>query len=256
MTAAGRATIPALLYHHVGEPRPGAWRLLTVSPRRFEAQVRALVAAGYTGITARHWVDHVEGRVELPERPILITFDDAYRDLEAHALPVLRRYGFSATVLVVTAHVGGRSAWDEAAGLSTHPLMDAEALRVWSERGIELGAHSRTHVDLRGLGSAALEEELEGSRRDLEALTGGPVRAFAYPYGHFDDAVRRRVAEVYRIAFTTRSGLNRAGAPLAETRRTAVVPQDGPLDVLVRARLGWNPQDLLRRGVDSGRRPT
>ncbi len=137
--------LPVLLYHHVGPKGTRAHPELTVSPQRFERQVRWLAMRGYTGITAADWLRWVRQGKPLPPKPILLTFDDGYADLGEHALPVLRRYGFSAVVYIITGKIGGKVAWEEPRDGESYTLMTAEQIRHWAREGIEFGAHSRTH---------------------------------------------------------------------------------------------------------------
>ena len=94
--------LPVLLYHHVGPHRPGTISGLTVSPERFEKHVRWLARRGYQGIRSADWLKWRREGKGLPDKPILFTFDDAYADLVKYAFPILHRYGFGASVYVVT----------------------------------------------------------------------------------------------------------------------------------------------------------
>ena len=108
-----------LSYHHVGPQQPGTLLSLTVSPERFERQVRWLARHGYQGINPADWLRWRREGKGLPDKPVLFTFDDGYADLVDYALPVLRRYGFGAVVYVVTRQLGGTNAWDEVRGSGT-----------------------------------------------------------------------------------------------------------------------------------------
>src|SRR5262245_26622074 len=134
--------LPVLLYHHVGRRDLQTRRNLTVSPERFASHVGWLVARGYRGIRPADWLAWRVHGTALPRKPILITFDDAYAELVAHALPTLERNGFGAAVYVPTACVGRTLPWDDS------PVMSAAEIREWAGRGIEFGAHTRTHPDL------------------------------------------------------------------------------------------------------------
>ena len=92
--------LPVLMYHHVGPYRPGTYRPITISPERFERQIRWLARRGYAGITPSDWLRWLREGKGLPEKPILLTFDDAYADVAQYALPILKRYGFSAAALL------------------------------------------------------------------------------------------------------------------------------------------------------------
>ncbi len=236
--------LPVLLYHHVGRPRPETPPDLTVSPQRFEQQVRWLARRGYQGICPADWLRwHREGK-GLPEKPVLLTFDDGYADLVDFALPVLRRYGFGAAVYIVTGQLGGTNAWDEAGGSGTHRLMTAEQIRYWATQGIEFGAHSRTHADLTTLAPERLKEEVLGSGSDLAGLLGLRVTSFAYPYGFHNQTVDDCVRGAFDLAFLAddkAEGLNYLLTDPIQMRRTMVQPNDSLLDLQLRARWGCNP---------------
>src|SRR4029077_16796979 len=132
----------------------------------------------------------------------------AYADLIQNALPVLQRHGFTAAVFVVSKHLGGSSTWDIPLGYPSRPLMAAEQGRQAKAQGFEIGAHTRTHPDLRTLDHPELISELEGCRKDLEALTGAAVTAFAYPFGAYNEVVRGCANDFFALAFSCKPGLN------------------------------------------------
>lgn len=238
--------LPVLLYHHVGPPRPGTYPELTVTPAQFERQIRWLARHGYVGVRPSDWLAWRRGAARLPERPVLLTFDDAYADLTEFALPVLERHGFGAAVFAVTGLFGGTNAWDEALGCGTHRLMTATEVREWAARGIEFGAHGRTHADLTTLGPGELDAEIGGSAQDLARQLGAPPVAFAYPWGYYDQQVRDRIRAHFELAFTCDEGMNDLRSDSHLMRRTMVQPGDRLLDFACRVRLGWSPLVRLR----------
>src|SRR5262249_42036830 len=214
--------LPVLMYHHIGAVHPKCWRSLTLSPETFTSQIRWLAAHGYTGIHACEWWQSVRSSRTLPARPVLLTFDDAYADLVGHVFPVLRHYRFKATVFVVSGHVGGASQWDRSFGYPALGLMNEAQIRYWSEQGIEFGAHSRTHPDLRDLSTAELDWQLQGSKEDLANMLNRPVTSFAYPFGLYNDRVRKAASLLFDCAFSCHMGLNSSGTELHQLRRTLV----------------------------------
>jgi peptidoglycan/xylan/chitin deacetylase (PgdA/CDA1 family) len=245
--------LPVLLYHHVGPQYPGTIHGLTVSAERFEDHVRWLARHGYKGICAADWLRWRNDGKGLPEKPILVTFDDAYEDLAEYALPVLRRYGFSAVVYVVTGQFGGTNAWDKARGCGTLRLMSADQIRDWALQGIEFGAHSRTHADLTSLSPRELLEEVAGSGKDLEALLGAKVNSFAYPYGFHNQAVDDCVRGAFDLAFIADDhdeGMNHLQTDPHLLLRTMVQSNDSLLALRFRARWGYNPFLELKTRVD------
>jgi GT2 family glycosyltransferase/peptidoglycan/xylan/chitin deacetylase (PgdA/CDA1 family) len=237
---------PMLLYHNVGPFRPGTAPSLTISPERFEQQMRWLKLRGYTGIRCADWLSWLRGECVLPEKPVVLTFDDAYADLAEFALPILKKYGFSGTVFVVADEVGGTNSWDEREGSATLHCMTAEQMREWAAVGFEFGAHSCTHPDLRTLDLVELAKEIEGSARRLSSLLGARVRSFAYPYGDYSDAVKKCVEETFDLAPTCVEGLNGLGTDPCLLRRPMVCPKDTMLDFAFYVTLGFSPLNRLR----------
>lgn len=234
------ARLPVLLYHRVGPPSPGPHPELTVAPDRFVRQVEWLARKGYVGIPASRWLASRNEQASLPDKPILLTFDDGYADLVDHAFPVLARLGFGAVVFVITGLLGGVSPWDGAR------LMSADEVRSWASRGIEFGGHGRTHADLTTLSASEMAAEIVGSRDDLAALLGAPVRSFAYPDGRYNQAVRDRTGSAFDLAFTCEEGVNDLESDPLLLRRTMVQPDDSLLDLALRVRLGRSPFQPVR----------
>jgi peptidoglycan/xylan/chitin deacetylase (PgdA/CDA1 family) len=135
-----------------------------------------------------------------PHRASVVTFDDAWVDVHTHALPILVKRRIPAMLYVP-------SRW-----LGTAEHMTPTQVRECVDAGMSIGAHTRTHADLRRCDDAALESELRGCREDLEDLVGNPVTSLAYPFGYVDRRVRAAAhAAGYTTAVTTRRGWARAG---------------------------------------------
>lgn len=248
------AGLSVLLYHYVGPAAPGGLRRWTIPGERFERDMAFLARRRYVGIRPADWLAWLREGKGLPEKPVLITFDDAYADLTAHALPALERWGFGAAVFVVTALVGKTNLWDERAGYPSRQLMTGDQIRAWAARGIEFGAHSRTHPELPSLPDAQLQDEIAGSRDELEQVLGRAVETFAYPYGLFDGRVRGAVRGSFALAFTLQPGINRAETDRHLLRRNEVTPGDSLLQVAFRVRYGWSPVERLRAQARFARR--
>ena len=252
-----RLRLPVLMYHHVGPRQPGTHPELTVSPERFERHVRWLARRGYTGIRPADWARWRHDSNGVPDKPLLLTFDDGYTDLAEYALPVLRRYGFSAAVYIVTGQLGGTNAWNIAQGSAPHRLLTAEQIQYWAAQGIEFGAHSRTHADLTTLSARELEHEVMGSAEDLATLLGSRVVSFAYPYGFLNSAVVNCVKKSYDLAFSAGNqyeGLNHLLTNPHVLSRTMVQTNDSLLDLECRARWGYSPILRLRTRLRLGTR--
>jgi peptidoglycan/xylan/chitin deacetylase (PgdA/CDA1 family) len=227
-----------MMYHHVGPLRPGTYPSLTVSPKNFERQIRWLAHCGYVGIQPSQWLRWRRDGTELPDKPILITFDDAYEDITEYALPILRRFGFGAAVYVVTGRLGGTNSWDEADGCGTLKLMSADQVRYWAGQGIEFGPHSQTHADLTKLSEAECEAEIVGSKNDLVALLGSPIVSFAYPFGECNNYIRDLVREHFELGFGTEEGMNYLRSDPHILRRTYVGPKQSLFSFFISVRRG------------------
>ena len=139
-----RRLLPILYYHHVGERREsGRRRRLWISNERFAEQMSYLAREGYQCLTLRDGEAFLQGDERTRPRAVVLTFDDGYKDFHEFAYPLLRQYGFGATVFVVTGQVGGLSRWD--AGSET-PLMGWTELRDLAAHGIEIGSHTASNV--------------------------------------------------------------------------------------------------------------
>jgi peptidoglycan/xylan/chitin deacetylase (PgdA/CDA1 family) len=194
---------PVLLYHSVGDdfdaPR-------FVSVELFREQLQFLRDEGYTPITAAE-LDAIEldGKPR-PSRPIVITFDDGYENFYQHAFPVLREFGFKATMFLVADKIGD----DEASRFSDRSSYliwpEIERMRDW---GIDFQSHSVTHARLKNVPDEQAAPEIIDSKRILEERLGKPVTIFAYPFGSNDLAARNLVEEAgYRTAYSVAAGLN------------------------------------------------
>ena len=230
--------VPILMYHNIAvAPQGVKLRGLYISPRRFARQMALLHWLGYQGLSMSAAMPYLRGERE--GKVVVITLDDGYRDNLEHALPVLQRHGFTATCYVVSAAIGTDNHWD-AQQLGTHkPLMNVHELHRWREAGMEIGAHSRHHPRLPELSEPELDDEVSGSKRELEGLLAVPVTQFCYPYGAAglrERAAARRAGFV--AAVTVRRGRVLPGTDLMDLPRVMVgghhAPHVFPLQLLTR----------------------
>ena len=242
-------SVAVLLYHHVGPVREDACRGLTVLPEAFKRQVATLSAMGYIAITPDDWAAWVRSGTDIPDRSVILTFDDAYADLVEHALPVLERRSYPATVFVSTALVGKTIPCNPKAPDAALAIMSAEEIGRWTSRGVVFGAHTRNHVDLTSVDRQTAASEIRDSKTDLEGLTGRPVTSFAYPYGKRNDEVESIVRDTYSVAFGIDEGVNDSSTPLSSLNRTMVQHGDTIIDVLLRARYGRSVLERIRTAV-------
>jgi glycosyltransferase involved in cell wall biosynthesis len=234
------ARLPILMYHNIGPLRERFDRYLTISPEVFERQLKWLSHHGYTPIRTSDWIAYQREGKSLPDKPILLTFDDAYADIVEFGLPLLIKFGFTGTVFVVSDQIGGTNKWDLHLGLSEQPLMSESQIREWADKGIEFGAHTKTHADLTLLTPEQIAEEMQGSRQRLEDLLGVPVPSLAYPYGYYTPEVAEIARRYFDLALTCDRGLNYLGTDLIRLRRAEVVSIQTPGDMKSMTTFGFN----------------
>jgi len=161
----------------------------------------AFLASGNVQVVALEELLRLDARASA----VAITFDDGFVNFGDTAWPLLRDRGIPVTLFVVSARAGGTNDWGgrAAAGILGLPLLGWDRLARLAEDGVTLGAHSRTHPDLRDLDDRALADELDGSAVEVAARTGTRPATFAYPYGRLNPRVRAAAGRVYRLACTT-----------------------------------------------------
>lgn len=194
-----------LMYHQVGQPPPGAMHLGNwTAPDEFAAQLEYLACSGYTSIALEDWVTP---GAALPERPLVITFDDGYRSVRDVAWPLVRRYGFGATTFLVAGEIGGTNRWDS--GELLQPLLGADDVAALAAEGMRFGSHGWSHRRLRSVSDPELAAELNDSRAALAEILGAPVRCISYPYSSSDARVLSAArAAGYVVGVTGRGKIN------------------------------------------------
>jgi peptidoglycan/xylan/chitin deacetylase (PgdA/CDA1 family) len=214
--------VPILMYHRVATDGPLALAPYRVAPDLFAAQMDALYRAGYHTIHLQEWFNALMRNEPLPGKPIILTFDDGYRDFLTAAMPVLRYYGFSATVFLVAERIGGVADWDSAYGEAT-PLLSWQEVHALQDAGIEFGCHSAMHRPMTGMSLGELTEDTARSRAILEEGLGVTVNSLAYPYGAENEFVRRTVANLgFQAAVTCNPGISQLGDDPLRLRRIDV----------------------------------
>jgi peptidoglycan/xylan/chitin deacetylase (PgdA/CDA1 family) len=195
--------VPILMYHQVSGAGAPSRERYRVDPRAFEQQLRFLRQHGYHSISAAEFLEAIRIGEPLRGRPVMLTFDDAYRDFFDTAWPLLRRYDFGAEVFVVTEKVGGCADWDVGDGKPA-PLMAWEEIEALRGMGVGFGSHLASHRTADGLSTEELLREGACSRFALEARLQGEIRAIALPFGNHNQRVIRTLRTCgYEIGFTT-----------------------------------------------------
>jgi len=218
--------VPVLMYHHIRNAQPyytARERLYSVNPATLEAQMQQLKEAGYTPISLEvFWKSLKRGPSTLPDRPVLLTFDDGYKNHFKEAYPVLKKFNFPAIFFVYTDAIGlgGYMSKEMLSELASDPHMMIEA-------------HSVTHGALTSMSEAQRMQEMEDSKSILEAIIQKPVTAFSYPYGAFssvmEDEVKRAGYDMaFRIGPSSRQGYDSR----FRIQRIQVLSWDDPVNLI------------------------
>jgi peptidoglycan/xylan/chitin deacetylase (PgdA/CDA1 family) len=204
------SNFPILCYHNIGaSPAASAFRLLYTSQEKFERQLWTMRRLGLRGVSVGDGLRQLGGHGS--GHPVMLSFDDGYLDTFTAALPLLRKYGFTATCYVVSDAIGSFNRWDAGYLGETKPLMTHDHLQQWLAAGMEIGSHSCTHPRLRELDPEAAQQEIAGSRAALRRAFGVEVDHFCYPYGSFSAPTMELVRRAgYLSAVTVESGIARA----------------------------------------------
>ncbi|MCJ7750259.1 MAG: polysaccharide deacetylase family protein [Armatimonadetes bacterium] len=218
---AASAHVPVLVYHRILAPgQEGTPQVPGVSAADFARQIAYLAEAGYTTVLLTELTGR---RPERPVgRPVVITFDDGWSSTRTHALPILHRYGMTATAFVTTDPQA--SVFDPARDVD--PPLRPEEWSALAEAGWEIGSHTHTHPPLVECGDDRLREELSRSRAELESATGQPTTFLATPFGLSNTRVEVAAREVgYTGMCPGLAGLSRWGIPPFAVRRVGVGPR-------------------------------
>lgn len=186
--------------------------VISVSPALFCRQMETLAEQGIRGISLDQALTSVGRSGQIPQRSVVLTFDDGYLSVYRNALPIMKALGFCGTVFIPTDFVGLNAL--EAQGINKdidRDMMDWRQIETLMNAGFEVAAHAKTHPDLTRLSPGQLEEEIAVGKHCLEQQLQHAVSSFAYPYGHYDKKVRQAAGRHFRHACTTELGHNLPG---------------------------------------------
>jgi len=227
-----RPRIICLMYHRLApreayEHLTGVERIYTVQADAFESQIAHLKNAGYTFVTPDQVRQFVTGELQLPDKSVLITFDDGCLSVDKIARPILQRYTACGTMFVTT---DPNSFVFADAGPSERRMTDDE-LRAADGVSMQFESHCVTHRPLRGLPDDEIRQELSGSKQELERILSREVNYLAIPGNWFDRKVMQIARQVgYKAVWCSNTGFTRIGAnpyglPRISVEGTVALPQ-------------------------------
>ncbi len=188
--------VPILMYHSISQHATRKYKPFAVSPALFARHMAYLHQQAYTPLTVTQFINaRAEKRAALPARPVVLTFDDGFADFFTEVLPVLKRYGFPATLYVATSFVGGTSRWLQRERETSRLMLTWDQLKEIEANGIECGGHSHSHSQLDTLPFSAVRDEIVQCKRLLELHLDQEVLSFAYPFGYHTTVIKQLVRE-------------------------------------------------------------
>lgn len=198
-----KVRVPILMYHYVEYIKDinDTFRVsLNIEPFILEEQIRTLREADFTFITMGELSDVLDGKIPLPKKPVVLTFDDGHWDLYTDVLPILKKYNVKATAYIIPGFLGGSD------------FLSKDQLRNLIDSGfIEIGAHTMNHLSLPDISMEEMRYEIVYSRKMLEDEFGIKVHTFAYPNGAFNQEVVEIVeGNGYLLAVSTIPGIEQS----------------------------------------------
>lgn len=208
--------IPIITYHSIDD----SGSVVSISPSVFRRQMKYLSGAGYSTMPLRGLVSEFKNGHNLPEKPVVLTFDDGFKNFYSHAFSVLSEYNFCATVFLVTDFCGRHNDWG-----GNPPELPRSELLSWSDikdlndAGIEFGSHTKTHPDLAKLSRAEAEAEIVASKQTIEDALGRETMTFAYPFGRYNEFVKNIAASNFGASCSVRLGKVTTRSDLSSLKR-------------------------------------
>ena len=183
----GKSTLSILTYHSIDH----SGSVLSVAPEKFLSHMTILAREGYHIVSLGEVVSYIKTPQSFPQKTAALTFDDGFRNFYEHAFPVLRKFGFPATVFLVPGWCGKKNAWpgqDET--IPSLNLLEWKDIKEMAAQGIEFGAHSMNHPYLSRIALEEAEQEIAKSQNIIQESIGKEVSFFAYPYGAYTPEVQ------------------------------------------------------------------
>jgi peptidoglycan/xylan/chitin deacetylase (PgdA/CDA1 family) len=221
LTAEGFQVVPVLSYHRLAKNCKSS---LCTPTHILDQQIRYLKDNGYRAITSREFIDFLKYSHSLPKRSVLVTIDDGFRSAYTIAYPILKKYGFTATLFIYTDYIG----------ISRKALTWSQ-LKEMKADGFEVGSHTVTHSDLTKKGEgeddqayiARIERELLISKQIIDKKLSQNTISLAFPYGRYNQRVLGICDQVgYKMAFSVKTGGNPFFADPLHLRRDQILKRD------------------------------
>lgn len=178
---------PILGYHSIDN----SCSPISVPPILFAKQMEYLKSSDYICVSLKELHGWVMSHNNLPEKAVVLTFDDGFQSNYKNLFPILKRFGFNATIFLTTDFIGRRMTWRKAKGIPDFPMLSWEQIRIMQSYGIDFQSHGASHSFLTTLSEEELEREISRSVEEIEERLGKKTEFFCYPYGdHNTNTIR------------------------------------------------------------------
>lgn len=188
--------VPVLCYHSISDDTT-LKNPIVVSTTLFREHLQVIKDNGYTTLTIEQLNNYITNKQAIPEKSVVITFDDAYLDNYTLAFPILKEFNMTATIFAISDF------------LNTDPYMTTSNIKEMITYGIDIQSHTSTHSELAKLSYENQLKELSDSKKSIETLTNKPVLSIAYPFGSYNEnTLKAATAAGYSMAFTVKKGFS------------------------------------------------
>jgi peptidoglycan/xylan/chitin deacetylase (PgdA/CDA1 family) len=194
---------PVLTYHSIDDSRS----VISTSPEKFREQMHQLQERSFKVISLNEVVTRIKKGQSLPKKTVSITFDDGFKNFYHIAYPILKQYGYTATVFLVPAYCGQNNQWNgQPEGIPVLDLLDWDQIKSMADNGIDFGAHTQHHTDLSTVSLKHARDEVVSSKLAIQEHLGQNALFFAYPYGKVTNKIRLTVKNEFCGACSDRLG--------------------------------------------------
>ncbi|CAD7287688.1 Poly-beta-1,6-N-acetyl-D-glucosamine N-deacetylase [Campylobacter majalis] len=230
-----------LMYHMISKHLPknkSKFNRLRVEPTEFEKQLIWLKKNGFKS----YFMNEISS--DLPEKSVILTFDDGYKDNLINALPLLKKYGFKATIFIVCNRLDNNWASDKdlnksSPELNAEKMLSDDDVKILLESGlIEIGSHTLNHVNLPKLSQEEQENELLASKNEIENKFNIRCESFAYPFGFYDQISLILAKKHYKFATTTQNDVLKSSYENNEIPRIMISGRSGMLNFILKIKKG------------------
>ena len=241
-------TVKVLMYHRVVNDETHidqySWNVTVSQLRR---HLELLGKWGYTCINFEDYALFQRGKLNLPKKPVIMTFDDGYDEMHRNALPIMKEFGARATAFILGDRSIKSNTWDVESGFEGATLMDDDQILEMKDAGFEIGSHSMTHPDLTRLSERRARKEIFQSKEILEDLLDSPVISFAYPFGSANSVMERLVKEAgYDYGCGVYSGPPRFAHDKYDIRRIPITRKTNAVDFALKILTPYEYYEWIR----------